>query len=564
MSEPTTLLRHTGGAPLIETHDQEARRKRVVLFDQILRDPELPRALQSSGFEVLPKRVLEEEHSQPQLPDLILAELGELTAEDRMAVERAREASPGLLVIGVGTPVAVALSKGRRKAYNSPERRSGAKRHVFDDFITAPFDVSSLVYWLQAWELAASVREQAKRGAAVSVSSVQALAQMGGSAILEELVTPSTKSVHDSLAEIKQALVNRDSPALRNAAHHLQSTSGVFGAARMTQIAVLLESMGEAGCQDGASLLADSLEAEVARFTKDLHALSRSLGNGRDKAGPRPALNLRGMAASFEGRSIAAFGLESAVTERLDTLIRSVHASFAMITAERCCDGSWMKHFDLLILSLGQEDLAEIDAVRQVFQIERTSPIVVHLRDRSKELLELAALADDAVAAPGDVNEVMLAAHRALAMVDSAPVASSRPRNGGAKPAAPQSGSKPRLLVAEDEPLTARFLISSLEAAGFIVTHVPNGADALDALDRQRFAGALLDINMPEADGFDVLERVRKDPLNRDMPVMMLSCRTQERDILKAFDLGADDYVLKPFSPPEVVLRLRKLVGKTA
>src|ERR1051326_8067453 len=99
--------------------------------------------------------------------------------------------------------------------------------------------------------------------------------------MLEELVTPSTRSVQESLATIKQALVNRDSPALRSAAHHLQSTSGVFGAARMTQIAVLLESMGEAGCQDGASLLADSLEAEVGRFNKDLQALARSLGRDR-------------------------------------------------------------------------------------------------------------------------------------------------------------------------------------------------------------------------------------------------------------------------------------------
>jgi len=563
MSE-STLLRHAGGAPPIDPHEHAVRRKRVVLFDQILRDPELPRALQAAGFEVLPKRVLSEERSQGQWPELILAEIGELTAEDRMAVERARDAAPGLLVIGIGTPVVVALSKGRRNAYNSPERRSGAKRHVFDDFMSAPFDVSSLVYWLQAWELAAAVREQAKRGAAVSVSSVQALAQMGGSAMLEELVTPSTRSVQESLATIKQALVNRDSPALRSAAHHLQSTSGVFGAARMTQIAVLLESMGEAGCQDGASLLADSLEAEVGRFTKDLQALARSLGSGKEKAVPRQALNLRGMAPAFEGRSIASFGLDSVVTERLDTLIRSVHASFAVITAERCADGSWMKHFDLLILSVGREDVAEIDGVRQVFATERTSPIVVHLRDRSKELLELAALADDVVAAPGDVNEVMLAAHRVLVALDTAPVASSGTRNGNAKPAGFPGESKPRLLVAEDEALTARFLTSSLEAAGFLVTYAPNGADALDALARQRFDGALLDINMPEADGFAVLEHVRKDPLNRDMPVLMLSIRTQERDILKAFDLGADDYVLKPFSPPEVVLRLRKLVGKTS
>ncbi|HYL73005.1 MAG TPA: response regulator [Bryobacteraceae bacterium] len=564
MSDASTMLR-SAVAPVAAERNTPARRKRVVVFDQILRDAELPRALQSAGFEVTPKRVLADVRSAEDAPDLILAEIGELTEEDRRAVESVRAAHEGVVVIGIGTAVMVALSKGRRRAHNSPERRKGAeRRHLMDDFVTAPLDVGSLVYLLQAWELAAEIRERGATRSAVNVSSVQALASMGGSKLLEELVTPSTAAVQESLANIRQALVNRDPVALRNAAHYLQSTSGVFGATRMTEIAVLLEDMGRAGFQDGAGVLADSLEEEVARFTKDLRALARSMASASDKpvngAVVRPVLNLRSLAPAFRGRRIAAFGFDGLITERLETLVRSVDASFAIVSAENCCDGSWADWHDLLILSLGQEDVPEIDGVRQVFESKR-APIVVHLRDSGKELLELATLADDTVAMPGDANEVMLAAHRVLANLETIPAA--RKANGRGTPWVPGgNGAKAQVLVAEDEPLTGRFLVSSLEAGGFEVTLTSTGADALEAVGKRRFDAAVLDINMPEADGFEVLAHIRQDPLQREMPVMMLSCRSQERDIVKAFDLGADDYVMKPFSPPEVVLRLRKLVGK--
>jgi CheY-like chemotaxis protein/HPt (histidine-containing phosphotransfer) domain-containing protein len=565
MSDAATALRNAAPPPG-NSRETPARRKRIVVFDQILSELNIPRALQGAGFEVLPKRVLMD--GAAGAPDVILAEIGELTALDRRTVEAARAARPGILVVGVGSPVMVALAKGRRRAHNSPERRQGSgKRRVFDDFICGPFEVSSLLYLLQAWELAGEIREQATNRSSVNVSTIQALASMGGNMLLEELLAPGTSAVHESLVGIRQALVNRDSNALRNAAHHLQSTSGVFGAVRMTEIAALLERMGQAGLQDGANVLADSLEEEVGRFTKDLRALSLSIGGtsgggasskSRPATEQRPALNMRLLAPSYQGRRIAAHGLDTAMSERLDTLIRGLHASFDVVSAEDCCDGSWTAKHDLLMLSLGQEDVPELEAVRRVFETGNSAAIVVHLRDSGKELLEVAALAAESVAPPGDSSELLLAGQRVLLHLDAIPAAPRKPAGAGAI----ENEVKPRLLVAEDEPFTARFLIGSLEAGGFEVTHAATGAEAIAAFGARRFDAAVLDINMPEADGFDVLEHVRKDPLHRDMPVLMLSSRSQERDIVKAFDLGADDYVMKPFSPPEVVLRLRKLAGR--
>jgi DNA-binding response OmpR family regulator len=121
-------------------------------------------------------------------------------------------------------------------------------------------------------------------------------------------------------------------------------------------------------------------------------------------------------------------------------------------------------------------------------------------------------------------------------------------------------GTKPsEILVAEDDPLIARFLVTHLQGAGFHVTHVGDGDSALEELEKKRFDVAILDINMPKTDGFGVLSQLKLRPECQDMPVLMLSARVEEHDIVKAFDLGAEDYVTKPFNPLEVVSRVRRL-----
>lgn len=115
------------------------------------------------------------------------------------------------------------------------------------------------------------------------------------------------------------------------------------------------------------------------------------------------------------------------------------------------------------------------------------------------------------------------------------------------------------ILVAEDDMLIARFLSSSLNAGGFHVTHVRDGRAAVDAVHTKTFAAVILDINMPEMDGYQVLSEIRA-MVGENTPVTIISSRHQEQDILRAFDLGVDDYLTKPFNPSEVVARIRRLV----
>ena len=115
------------------------------------------------------------------------------------------------------------------------------------------------------------------------------------------------------------------------------------------------------------------------------------------------------------------------------------------------------------------------------------------------------------------------------------------------------------LLVAEGDMLTARFLTGSLGAAGFRVVHVTDGEAALAAIRQKTFQAIVLDSDVPALDGFGVLTALRLQPNAPNTPVVMISSRKREHDVLRAFDLGADDYVTKPFNPLEIVCRVRRL-----
>lgn len=143
---------------------------------------------------------------------------------------------------------------------------------------------------------------------------------------------------------------------------------------------------------------------------------------------------------------------------------------------------------------------------------------------------------------------------RRLAAGESGGLACSR--NGA-------SANSTDTLLAEADPLIARFLVNSLSTAGFQVTHVAGGNAALDAVRAQDFGVVILDLDVPEVDGFSVLSEIRMQPRG-GTPVMIVSSHHQEQDILRAFELGADDYVTIPFSPMEVVARVRRLIKQGA
>lgn len=116
-----------------------------------------------------------------------------------------------------------------------------------------------------------------------------------------------------------------------------------------------------------------------------------------------------------------------------------------------------------------------------------------------------------------------------------------------------------RILIADDDPLLRALLVHRLSADGYHVTTVENGSEALAAIAEQRPDLVVLDALMPVMDGFEVLRRLKAGGLS-DAPVIMLTALKREQDIVGALQLGAADYLVKPFIPDELGQRVRRLL----
>ena len=112
------------------------------------------------------------------------------------------------------------------------------------------------------------------------------------------------------------------------------------------------------------------------------------------------------------------------------------------------------------------------------------------------------------------------------------------------------------ILVVDDEPKIVQLVREYLERAGFRVLTAPNGKSALRLAHSERPDLIILDLGLPEMDGLDVTRLLRKDS---NVPILMLTARSEETDKLIGLELGADDYITKPFSPRELVARVRVL-----
>ncbi len=116
------------------------------------------------------------------------------------------------------------------------------------------------------------------------------------------------------------------------------------------------------------------------------------------------------------------------------------------------------------------------------------------------------------------------------------------------------------VLVVDDESRMVEFIAMNLELEGFRVVRAANGSEALEKASRERPDLVLLDIMMPEMDGFETLAGLRE---TSSVPVIFLTAKGEEADRIRGLDLGADDYITKPFSPRELVSRIRAVLRRT-
>lgn len=121
-----------------------------------------------------------------------------------------------------------------------------------------------------------------------------------------------------------------------------------------------------------------------------------------------------------------------------------------------------------------------------------------------------------------------------------------------------------QILVVEDEPQIAELLRYNLAKEGYAVLVAHKGHEALRLLGSHKPDLVLLDLMLPDLDGLEVCRRIRRDPASEGLPIVMLTAKGEEADIVAGLELGADDYVTKPFSPRVLLARIRAVLRRKA
>ena len=315
---------------------------------------------------------------------------------------------------------------------------------------------------------------------------------------------------------------------IRRVAHQIRGSGGAFGFPMVTQVA------GET--EDAPP---DALPAAAMRLANLLRSRSRSAGRRVLVVDDDPT-----MAQVF-----AALVPDGEVNARIATTAAEADA---LIHAE---------HFDLVLLDLFLPD----EDGRRLLTRWRSAPataalpvFVLSAQLGADVKAECFALGADAYFEKPIEPDVVAAAVSSRLARGAPDPPSPVPPDAGPVPLRPIAASQ--ILLAEDDALIASIVTHRLGKAGHTVLHVQDGAAAIAAAEAHRPDLLILDIKMPEMDGIEVLRRIRTAPTMPRIPIIILTALSNEEDIVRGFSLGADDYLVKPFSPAELAVRVDRLL----
>ena len=122
---------------------------------------------------------------------------------------------------------------------------------------------------------------------------------------------------------------------------------------------------------------------------------------------------------------------------------------------------------------------------------------------------------------------------------------------------APSNETRFRILIVDDVPKNIQVAASILQNSGYQMAFAQDGQTALAQTETNRFDLVLLDIMMPGMDGFEVCRRIKENPVNREVPIVFLTAKNDSESIIKGFELGAVDYLTKPFNGAELQARVK-------
>jgi len=311
----------------------------------------------------------------------------------------------------------------------------------------------------------------------------------------------------------------------------------------------------------GAEQLLRSGPVRISDLRRRLSDLLLTFSDLRDNR-IMPVPNHVGQA--LRGKRVALVGLPPEQAEHACAALGRVEARPRIFPATDDLESEAIRECDLVMVHVGLEtDGAGLQAA-----VEGPAAGKLLLAGELRYLLALPpavqSLVVDYLADNWEPEEVLLRLALAIARKATAASVADRAPEAFARATAEEPRGPitiPRVVVVDDDPIILTLLRATLRNNGLQCETVDNGTDALRLIRGEKPHVVVLDVNMPGLDGYEVLSAIRAE--NLPALVVLVTARQQEHDVLRGFQLGADDYLVKPFNPPELVARIKRLLRQT-
>lgn len=486
--------------------------------------------LVNEGYKVLTASSAEEglELLRSYHPALILADI-QLPGIDGLEFTRRvkqNEATRDIVVVAL---TAFAMKGDEQKAIDAG----------CDGYITKPIDTRGLGQRIRHY---LDQRQETRPAAppCAGPPADQAEASVGAA----EMDALRRRFLSEGQEKSRQFLLDLDGPfdaeAAARAVHQWIGAGGLLGYSAVSRLAREVEAILLERPADN-SQLREALANLVMAFTSPREA--------RDK--PLPD----GIVQVLAGKRIAVAGFPKNEVERLCVALERVQAQPFFFECSDPPDSPQALECDLAVVHVNP-DHADSPWLDPASPASARRPVVlVGARDHLLDLPQpVQSLAREFLMDSWLPEEALVRLSLAIS-----PRPAATPAPAAAAPA-PAPHGRPQVVIADDDPTILALVRTALQNFGMECRTAVDGPSALELIRKGRPHAAVLDVNMPGMDGYEVLSGVRSDQL--PVRVLLLTARQQESDILRGFALGADDYVVKPFSPMELVARLKRLLGR--
>jgi CheY-like chemotaxis protein len=256
---------------------------------------------------------------------------------------------------------------------------------------------------------------------------------------------------------------------------------------------------------------------------------------------------------TLKGKRFALLGFDAEETQALRSAIDFASARMHSIADDpRHPSLTTLTPFDACVVNLSSEVSKVAGGAVDLLALSRKPSVIIGERDEVLgHAFSLASAAHEFIIRPWTHEDFYLRSFMVLR--NAASIVVEQPGRAAAR-------TEPTIIVADDDRTTIMMVQSILRTWKINCRVAHNGKDALELTKEIKPDALLLDVGMPDLDGYQVLAALRADPATRAIPIVMLTAAQSESEIVRGFDLGADDYITKPFRAHEMLARLKRLL----